>query len=47
MDNRTKDILEMYAFNETCPNYFTRKELDNYILFKSFQDIKKLQPRLF
>jgi len=47
MDKRTKEILEMYHFNETCPNYFTRKELDNIVLFNSFRDIQKSKPRLF
>lgn len=47
MDNRTKQILEMYAFNETCPNFYTRNELDNYVLFQSFREISKTKPRLF
>lgn len=47
MDERTKILLEMYGFNETCPNYYTRKELDNYVLYSAFQIIHKLKPRLF
>jgi hypothetical protein len=47
MDSRTKEIFDLYDFNETCPNFYTRKELDNHVIYNSFKLIKKLKPKLF
>lgn len=47
VDKRTQEILDMYEFNEACPNYYSRSELDNFVIYSSFKMIKKYKPRMF